>query len=67
MNKIKTIGLIILIGGFLVSGFGSYVGAKCNYAFLFPACETGPYGYTVGIAGLVIVMAGIFLLTYVKR
>lgn len=65
MYKASVIGIILLVAGFIVAGVGSYAGAKCNNAFLFPACESGPHAYTVGIGGLVIMMVGIYFVTYV--
>ncbi len=51
MHKAGLVGIILLIAGFMVSSVGSSSVAKCNSAYFFPICETGPYGYTVGIAG----------------
>lgn len=65
MHKLAVLAIILLVGGFIVAGVGSYAGAKCNNAFLFPACESGPYAYTVGIAGVVILMVGVYFLRYI--
>ena len=64
MHKFGVLALILLVGGFIVAGVGSYADAKCNNAFLFPACQSGPYAYTVGIAGVVIMMVGVFFTRY---
>lgn len=65
MHKLAVLAIILCVGGFIVAGVGSYAGAKCNSVFLFPVCQSGPYAYTVGIAGVVILMVGIYILTYI--
>lgn len=61
MNKIMVIGLIVLASGFIVAGIGTFVGS--NWSLDHPTSSGGPYAYTVGIAGLVILMAGIYIIT----
>ena len=65
MNKIKILGLITIVVGFIVTGIGTFVGSNWNLNNLM--AEGGPYWRTVGMVGLAIVTAGIYLLTYEKR
>ena len=58
------LGLITLVAGFIVTGIGTFVGSNWNLNNLM--AEGGPYSYTVGIAGLIIVMAGIYIITSKK-
>ena len=64
MNKIMILGLITLVVGFIVTGIGTFVGSNWNLNNLM--AEGGPYSHTVGIAGLIIVMAGIYIITSKK-
>ena len=64
MNKIMVIGLIVLTSGFIVSGIGTFVGS--SWSFSHPTSIGGPYASTVGIAGLIILMAGIYIITSEK-
>jgi hypothetical protein len=55
------IGFIVFASGFIVSGIGTFVGS--HWSFSHPTSIGGPYTYTVGIAGLFILMAGIYIIT----
>jgi hypothetical protein len=61
MNKIMVIGFIVFASGFIVSGIGTSVGS--NWSFSHPTTLPAPYAYSVGIAGLIILMAGIYIIT----
>lgn len=61
MNKLMAIGLIVIATGFIVSGIGTLSGSE--WSFSNPFAKGGPYSYTVGIAGLLIVLAGIYIIT----
>ena len=61
MNKIMAIGLSVLAIGFIVSGVGTLSGSV--WSFSNPFAKGGPYSYNVGIAGLIIVLAGIYIIT----
>lgn len=56
------VGIILVIAGFIVSGIGTYAGAKCPVTF--PICQSGPYSYTIGILGVVIVVVGGYFVSY---
>ncbi len=53
-----------MLVGFIVNGIGTLVGSNWNFNNLM--AEGGPYSYTVGIIGLVMVVAGAYLLSYEK-
>ena len=61
MNKLMAIGLIILASGYIASALGKFVGS--HWSFSHPTTLGGPYAYSVGITGVVILMAGIYIMT----
>jgi hypothetical protein len=54
MNKLMAIGLIILASGYIASALGKFVGS--HWSFSHPTTLGGPYAYSVGITGVVILM-----------
>ena len=64
MNKIKGVGVIVLALGFIVAGIGTFVGS--DWSFNNMSGKAGPYAYTVGIAGLVVLLVGIYFITSEK-
>lgn len=50
-----------MLVGFIVSGIGTLVGSKWNFNNLM--AEGGPHSHTIGPAGLIIVMADIYIIT----
>jgi hypothetical protein len=65
MNKIQILGLITIVVGFIVSGIGTLFGSDWNVNNLI--AKGGPYSYSLGTVGLVMVTAGFYLLGYEKR
>ena len=60
MDKPRKLGIVLLIAGFVVSGIGTLWGSSYENIIL---PKERPYAYTIGIGGLIILMAGIFFLT----
>jgi hypothetical protein len=56
------IGLILSVTGVIIAGFGSYYELDKSRFY-----EPGPYANTVGIGGLVVLVIGIYFLTYEKN
>lgn len=65
MNKIQILGLITIVAGFIVTGIGTFVGSDWNINNLM--ADGGPYALSVGFVGVIVVLAGFYLLSYEKR
>jgi hypothetical protein len=62
MGKKRYIGIIICVLGVIVAAIGSLWESYWNKVTLIAI--SGPYSSKVGIAGLAILMVGVFLLTW---
>ena len=64
LDRSKYVGLILLITGFVIAGVGSFWGSSRDQYFI---AYEGPYAYSVGTAGLVIFMAGVYFITSLPK
>jgi uncharacterized membrane protein YidH (DUF202 family) len=62
MTKKKYIGIVLCVLGITIAGVGSLWQASWNEVTLI--AKSGPYASTVGFAGVVILIAGVYFLTW---
>jgi hypothetical protein len=65
MNNARFVGIILSVAGVIIAGIGSLWNSYWNVDF--SRYLSGPYAYTVGIVGVVILCIGIYFLTYERK